>query len=273
MARSDGLQMTGRAPFDAASADASARANFALGGEPAGLPSWMPASTHAELVFFGARQTFDAVVAQLGSAPGGEQAQQTLTQLRALAALGLGIDLDRDLLPLFDREAAVAVQELGTTTLRGQVLTRPSNGAAAVDALKRITESLRGRGSEVTEQQVAGTSVTTLAVPQVGRVAWAAQDGVILLGLTPEDVAAALEAHASDATLGAAAGYRSTFEIAGGHGGNEIYLDSAGALPWLEGVVNLPSDARDILTHVGAAAIAIGAHGNELEIHATVTVH
>ena len=273
VARSDGLQMTGRAPFDAASADASARANFALGGEPAGLPSWMPASTHAELVFFGARQTFDAVVAQLGSTPGGEQAQQTLTQLRALAALGLGIDLDRDLLPLFDHEAAVAVQELGSTTLHGQVLVRPSDGAAGVDALKRITESLRGRGSEVTEQQVAGTSVTTLAVPQVGRVAWAAQDGVILLGLTPEDVAAALEAHASDATLGAAAGYRSTFEIAGGHGGNEIYLDSAGALPWLEGVVNLPSDARDILTHVGAAAIAIGAHENELEIHATVTVH
>ena len=71
----------------------------------------------------------------------------------------------------------MAVQELGTTTLRGQVLMRPSNGAAAVEALKRITESLRGRGSEVTEQQVAGTSVTTLAVPQVGRVAWAAQDG------------------------------------------------------------------------------------------------
>ena len=166
----------------------------------------------------------------------------------------------------------MAVQGLASTTLHGQVLVRPSNGAAGVEALKRITESLRGRGSEVTEQQVAGTSVTTLAVPQIGHVAWAAQDGVILLGLTADDVAAALEAHASGATLGAAAGYRSTFEIAGGRGGNEIYLDAAGVLPWLEGVVNLPSDARDILTHVGGAAIAVAAHENELEIHATVTV-
>jgi hypothetical protein len=273
VARSNGMQVTGRAPFDAASANASARANFALGSEPSGLPDWMPFSTHAELVFFGARQTFDAVVAQLGSAPGGEQAQQTLAQLRALAALGLGIDLDRDILPLFDRETAVAVQELGATVIRGQVLVRPSNSATGVDALKRITASLKGRGSEVTEQQVRGTTVTTIGVPQIGKVAWAAQDGVIVLGLTSVDVAAALEAHASGATLGSAAAYRSTFESAGGRGGNELYVDAAGVLPWLEGVVTLPSDARDILTHVGAAAIAIPTDESEIEIHATVTVH
>jgi len=273
VARSDGLQVTGRAPFDAASANASARANFALGSEPAGLPEWMPASTHAELVFFGARQTFDSVAAQLGSAPGGQQAQQTLDQLRALAALGLGIDLDRDLLPLFDRETAVAIQDLTPSVIRGQVLVRPSNGAAGVDALKRITDSLKGRGSEVTEQQLSGTTVTTIAVPQIGRVAWASQDGVIVLGLTPDDVGAALAAHASGATLSTAANYRSAFEVAGGRGGNEIYVDAAGALPWLEGMIDLPRDARDILTHVGAAAIAIATDQNQIEIHATVTVH
>lgn len=275
VARSDGLQVTGHAPFDAASANASARANFALGSEPAGLPDWMPASTHAELVFFGARQTFDAVVAQLGSAPGGDQAQQTLTQLRALAALGLGIDLDKDLLPLFDRETAVAIQELSGTSVRGQVLVRPSHGNAGVDALKRITQSLRGRGSDINEQQVSGTTVTSISVPQVGSVAWAAQDGVIVLGLTPGDVSAALQAHASGATLGSAGTYRSTFEAAGGRGGNEVYLDAAGVLPWVDslGVVNLPSDARDILTHVGAAAISIATDQNQIEIHATVTVH
>src|SRR4029077_6507706 len=134
-ARSDGLQVTGRAPCAAAGANASARANFALGSGPAALPDWMPASTHAELVFFGARQTFDAVVAQLGSAPGGQQAQQTITQLRALAAFGLGIDLDKDLLPLFDRETAVAIQGLTGTSVHGQVLVRPSDGNAGTDAL------------------------------------------------------------------------------------------------------------------------------------------
>jgi len=275
VARSDGLQVTGHAPFDTAAANPSARANFALGSEPAALPDWMPATTHAELVFFGARQTFDAVVAQLGSAPGGQQAQQTITQLRALAALGLGIDLDKDLLPLFDRETAVAIQQLRPTSVRGQVLVRPSDGNGGVAAMKRITESLRGRGSDVTEQQVSGTTVTTIAVPQVGTVAWAAQDGVIVLGLTAEDVSAALEAHASGATLGSAAAYRSTFDAAGGRGGNEVYVDAAGVLPWVDslGLVNLPSDARDILTHVGAAAISIATDQNQIEIHATVTVH
>jgi len=273
VARSDGLVVTGRAPFDATAADASARANFALGSEPAGLPDFMPASTHAEVVFFGARQTFDAVVARLGSVPGGDQAEQTLTQLRALAALGLGIDLDRDLLPLFDREAAAAIQEFGGSVVRGQVLVRPSSSAAGVEALVRITEALKGRGSEVSETQVAGSTVTTIGVPQVGRVAWASLDGVIVLGLSADDVGAALEAHASGTTLGAAAAYRSAFATAGGRGGNEIYLDGAGVLPWLEGMIQLPSDARDILTHVGAAAVAIATHENEIQIHATVTVH
>jgi Protein of unknown function (DUF3352) len=273
VARSDGLQVTGRAPFDASAASASARANFALGSEAAGLPDWMPATTHAELVFFGARQTFDAVIGQLGSAPGGQQAADTITQLRALAALGLGIDLDRDLLPLFDREAAVAVQELSTTSVHGQVLLRPSNSDDAVTALKRVTDSLKGRGSEVTQAQVAGTTVTTIGVPQIGRVAWAEQDGVIVLGLTPDDVGAALEAHASGTTLGSADAYRSTFDIAGGRGGNELYADAAGVLPWLNGVIDLPTDVQDILTHVGGAAIAVPTHDNEIEIHATVTVH
>ena len=275
VARSDGLQLTGNAPFDAASANASTRANFLLGSEPAALPDWMPASTHAELVFFGARQTFDAVVGQLGSLPGGTNAQQTLTQLRALAALGLGIDLDKDLLPLFDRETAVAIQDLSPTSFHGQVLLRPSDGSAAADALKRITESLRGRGSTVSEQQVAGLTVTSISVPQLGTVAWAAQDGVIVLGLTPQDVSAALQAHAAGATLGGAAAYRSTFEAAGGRGGNEVYLDAAGVLPWIDTLklVDLPSDARDILTHVGAAALSIATDQNQIEIHATVTVH
>jgi hypothetical protein len=141
--------------------------------------------------------------------------------------------------------------------------------------LKRITESLRGRGSEVTEQQVRGTTITTIAVPQVGNLAWAAQDGVIVLGLTAPDVSAAIEAHASGATLTSTTAYRSTFEAAGGRGGNEIYLDTAGVLPWVGslGLGNLPSDARDILSHVGAAAIAIATDQNQIEIHATVTVH
>ena len=93
--------------------------------------------------------------------------------------------------------------------------------------------------------------------------------------MTAEDVSAALEAHASGATLGSAAAYRSTFDAAGGRGGNEVYVDAAGVLPWVDslGLVNLPSDARDILTHVGAAAISIATDQNQIEIHATVTVH
>ncbi len=134
VAKGDGLQLVGSAPFDAALADAATRESYALASEPSSLPDWMPTDTEAELVFFGAQQAFSTVAAQLGSVPGGQDVAQALTQLRALAALGLGIDLDRDVLPLFDREAAVALTGLNGSTPRGVLLLRPSDSAAAADA-------------------------------------------------------------------------------------------------------------------------------------------
>ncbi|MGZ6300431.1 MAG: DUF3352 domain-containing protein [Candidatus Limnocylindria bacterium] len=270
---SDGLKLIGRAPVNPSAANASARANLALGSEPASLTDWMPEGTQAELVFFGATQTFDTIVAQLGSVPGGDQIASSLTQLRALATLGLGIDLDRDLLPLFDREAAIAVTGLDGALPSGQLLLRPNDPQAAANSLQRLADALKARGSEVSQVDVAGTEVTSVNVPQVGSVSFAVSDGVIVAGLTIADVRAALEAHASGKTLAASEGYTAAFDRAGGRGGNELYLVGAQLSALLGGFVDLPSDARDMLTHLGAFALAVPTHDNQIEIHATVTVH
>jgi hypothetical protein len=271
--RPDGIQLVGRAPINGSGVSASERANLALGSGQASLTGWMPENTQAELVFFGARQTFDTVVAQLGSAPGGEQIASSLTQLRALAALGLGIDLDRDLLPLFDREAAVAVTGLEGGTPHGQLLLRPSDSAAAADALVRIVTSLRGRGAAVTTVDAAGAEVTSLNVPGVGALSFSISDGVVIAGLTAHDVRAALEAHASGKTLAATSAYAEAFQRAGGRGGNELYIDGSRVATLIGGLVDVPDDARDMLTHLGAFALAVPTHDNQIEIHGTVTVH
>jgi hypothetical protein len=278
IAKPNGLQIIGSAPFDAGAASASTRESFALASEPSSLPDWMPADTQAELVFFGAQQAFDSITGQLGSLPGGAGAAQALTQLRALAALGLGIDLDRDLLPLFDREAAVAITGMSGTAPRGVLLLRPSDPGAAADALSRIADGLKARGSTVIQQQASGATITLVTIPQVGQVAYAVSEGVVLAGLSTDDVAAALAAHASGKTLGASAGYRAAFDIAGGRGGNELYLQGSRATDFVLGLLgqsadSLPSDLRDILGQIDAVAVSAPAQQNEIRIYATVTVH
>lgn len=274
VAEPTGLHLVGEAPFDAAAADASARANLALGSEPSSLPDWMPKETDAELVFFGAQQAFTALEAGLGSLPGGQSASQALAELRGIVALGLGIDLDHDILPLFDRETAVAVQGLSGSSPRGELLLRPSDPAAAADALQRIVTGLQARGATTSQAQVGGTTVTTVAVPQVGNVSWAMSDGVIVLALSEADVGAVLEAHASGSSLSQTPGYRSTFTLAGSRGGNELYVDLGSLLDTAGSAVlgDLSPDVRDILTHVGALGLSVPAHNDHVEFHAMVTV-
>jgi hypothetical protein len=274
VAEPTGLHLVGEAPFDAASADASAKANFALGSEPSSLPDWMPPDTEAELVFFGAEQAFSSIEAGLGSLPGGQDAAQALAQLRGLVALGLGIDLDRDILPLFNRETAVAVQGLSGSTPHGELLLRPSDPGGAADALARIAAGLQARGATPTQEQVGGTTITTVAVPQVGSVSWAVSDGVVVLGLSAADVRAALDAHASGDSLAQAPDYRSTFTLAGTRGGNELYVNLGGLLDAAGSATlgDLSPDVRDILTHIGALGLSFPAHDNRVEFHAMVTV-
>ncbi len=278
VATPDGLRLSGSAPFDQASAGASARTAFALGSAPSSLADWMPATTEAELVFFGAQQTFDSLTSELGSLPNGASVVQALTQLRALLTLGLNISLDKDLLPLFDREAAIGLQGLGTGTLRGQLLLRSSDPAAAANALSSMRAALQSRGASITTQTVSGATVTQVAIPGVGQLAYATRDGVIIVGLTPADVAAALSANASGETLGASSEYRAAFEVAGGRGGNELYVAGTRVADLVAAVLGepvdaLPSDLRDILSHVGALALSVPSGQSAIEIHATVTVH
>jgi ABC-type cobalt transport system substrate-binding protein len=272
VANENGVQLIGHAPVDPG-ANASARAALELAKEPGSLTSWMPPTTEAELVLFGAQQTFDGVVSQLGSVSGGQSAQQTIAQLRALAALGLGIDLDKDLLPLFDHEAAVGIEGIAGGTPHGELLLRPSDGTAATAALNRMVEALKSRGAQTTESQAGGTTVTAITIPQIGSLAYANKDGVIVLALTADDVSAAVQAHDSGQTLAASSVYQQAFALAGGRAGNELYANVAKLVDALGLSTSLPSDARDMLTHLDGFALAVPSHDNAIEIHATLTVH
>jgi hypothetical protein len=272
IAERDGLHLSGSAPFAMEEAEPSSRAGFAMGGEPSSLVEWMPDETLAEVVVFGLRQTLEDAEAAAAETPEGEEVVSTLDMLRGVAAFALGIDIDNDLLPLLDREAAVAVTDLSGELPRGQLLLRPEDPAAAAEALERLTDALSGVGGSSRAEEVDGNRVTIVAIPDAVELAWTVVDGIVILALDPDDVAAAIDAHRSGQSLGRSDAYRTAFEVAGTRGGNEAWADIAALVDLAGADADLPADVRDILDQLGALAITAPSRDDQIEFHAVLTV-
>ena len=272
VAEADGLRLSGTAPFDLAAAAPSARDRFALGTEPSSLVDWMPEDTLAEVVVFGLRQTLEDAEAAISATPEGEEAASLLDSVRAIAAFGLGIDLDADLLPLLDREVGVAISGLEGTLPSGQILLRPDDAAAAGDALTRIGERLGAVGATVTRDDVNGTEVTTVALPDIGEVAYTVVDGIVIIGFGADDVQAAMEAHADGSSLGGSEAYERTFDVAGTRAGTEVFVDVGAMFDLLGAGVALPDDGRDILSQIGTFGLTAPSRDDQIEFHAVLTV-
>jgi hypothetical protein len=270
----DGLRLEGSAPFDEGAASESARAAFALSTQPSGLVEWMPPGTQAELVIFGLTQSLHAAEAELGGEAGGDEIADALVQLRAIAALGLGINIDAHVLPLFDRETAVAITGLEGDMPDGLLLMHPSDIEAAAAGLDEMRDSLAQRGAEVDVDEVDGHTVTSVQVPELGTVIYAVDQDVVVLGLSAEDVAAALTAHATGDSLAATERYRRAWDLAGERGGNELWVDAAALVDVAGDDLGVTGEARDILLQAGALAMTAPARPDEArsDFHVVLTV-
>ena len=267
----NGLRLAGGAPFDADAAPEAVRQAFALASEPSRLADWMPADTQAEIAMFGLAQGLLTAEEQLGANPATPEVADLLNQVRAVAAIGLGINIDDDLLPLFDREAAIAVGGLADAAPSMQLLLRPQDAGAAQASLDRIRDALRGHGSTVREQDAAGVTITTVTVPDLGEVSYAVRDGVIIAALDPDHVAAALAAVADGSTLGASPRYRSAWEFAGVHGGSEFWVDVAAMVDAAGDELGVSGDVRAILHEIDALAMTAPARNEMSEFHLVLT--
>ncbi len=272
LAEPDGLRLDAVAPFDSGAASAEQRADFAAGSDASTLAEWLPAETQVSAAVFDVQRAAQAAEDALGNQPEAQGIIDTLNQLRALAAFGLGIDLDNDLLALFSSEAAVGVSDVLTDAPHGQLLLRPSDVTAATATLEHVRDAIGERGGQVSESQASGLTITTVAVPQVGTVSWAVSDGVIVAGLTADDVAATLSAHASGQTLAATARYGAAWELAGDRGGNEAFVDIGAIVDASDDALGTTGDGRDILLTVGALGLTAPARDANTEVHIVLTV-
>ena len=273
IAEPDGMRLSGSAPFEIEAAAESSASGFALGGEPSSLIDWMPDDTIAELVVFGLRQTLEDAEAAAGSVPEGEEVTSALDTIRALSSFGFGIDIDADLLPLLDREVGIAVSGIDAGLPHGQILLRPEDPVAAAAALARVVDRLVATGTATQRtEEGAGTEITVLSIPEVGEIAYALGDGIIIIGLGVEDVSAAFQAHEDGQTLAMNDRYVQTWEVAGERAGTEAFVDIDAVVELLGTGLDLPDDARDILAQIGSFGFTAPSHTDRIEFHAVLTV-
>ena len=176
------------------------------------------------------------------------------------------------MLPLLDREAAIAVQGVSGGQPSLQLLLRPSDADAAAAALDRIRDAVASRGATVSTTEASGATITQLDVPDAGSVAYTVSGGVVVLGLTPNAVAAAVTAHETGDSLATTQGYTHAWELTGTRGGTELYVDVGSLADLLAAAVNLSGDGRDILQQIGVLALTAPATDDTTEIHLVLTV-
>ena len=268
IAESEGLRLTGSLPFEGAG-DGPAI-------EPSVATDWIAADALAAAVIFDLPQTLEAAEGALSGSDQGEEALSLLDTIRALAAFGLGLDVDADLMPLLDREAGVAITGLADGVPRGHLILRPADPEAADAALDRILDRVAAIGAESRSETREGVEITVVTVPDLGEIAYAKADGIVIAGLSVDDVLAAVGGHeAEDGSLSNSPAYLGAFGLAGEQGGTQAFAN-LGALIELgvlaEAGVGLPNDARDILSQLGAFGISFLPRADFIEFHAAITV-
>jgi hypothetical protein len=273
VAEAQGLRLEGSAPFADEAADDASRSAFARAGQVSSVAEWMPADTQLAAVVYDLGDLLDTAESGAELIPGGADVFSSLNRLKFLAALGLGIDFDEDVLPLLAGECGLAVVDPLSGAPRGQLVLRPPDPAAGEAALDRLRTALAGSGAAVTEQPVGNVVVVSVQVPQVGELHWAVvpDAGVVIVGLTHDDVAAALST-ASGASLADNPRYPEAWRLAGARGGNELFVDIGALADASPDALGMTGDARDILLSISALGVTLPARDDMSQLRAALTV-
>ena len=97
-------------------------------------------------------------------------------------------------------------------------------------------------------------------------------DGVIVAGLTPEDVAAPWRHTPAGRPWRRASATAPYADLAGDRAGNEAFVDIGAIVDASDDALGTTGDARDILLTVGALGLTAPARDGNTEVHIVLTV-
>jgi Protein of unknown function (DUF3352) len=269
LAEPGGLVLRGRADTSADALAASAAPSI---DAAATLPEWMPADSQVAVSAFDAGELLLSAESLLSEVPAAEGLAGTIESARILFAFGLGLDLDEVILELMGGEGGLALGGLDTDAPSGQLLLRPEDPDAAAALLEDVAERLESSGADVEREERDGIELVTIGLADLGSLAYAVADDIIIIALGSEGVEAAVSAHETGESLAASDDYAASWALAGTRSGNEVIVEPSVLLALLGLGGELPSDARDILAELGAVAITLPDRGDHLEFHAVLTV-
>jgi hypothetical protein len=262
VAEEDRLRLAGSAAIERATAPTT---------DESTLATWMPADTELAVTLLGAGPILEQLEEAAAQTDQGREVTDLLDAARGVAPLLIGIDVDDDVLPILEGPVAVAAADLAGGTPSIQVLVQPPDPDAAASTLERLIDGLEGFGATVGTSSRGRAEVVTVTMPDVPSVSYAIVDDVLIAGLNPDGVDAAVRAHDGGQTLADDAAYRRTVGLTDGGAGHEIFVDVQAILD-LAGVDELSADARDILHEIGAFGLTAEPRDGRVDVRAVLTV-
>ena len=251
-ARSDGLAGDLELKIDSSKLNAASRAALTASSGRNRLLSWVPARAYGLFAATGLKQSLQTGADQaLASSP---DAKQTFDQMGLTGTNGALAHLTGDM--------ALEVSPGSAAAPGGTLLVGTDSAGSLQNFLDKLGTTLVDSGSvadlKVQTQAYKGTTITSLTAPSLTDQGYAPAytvtgAGVAIIGSSPEQVQAAIDANQAGPALPSAAKYKTAVGRADQDAGTVLYVDISEAARTVRGALSgdqLSSYDRDVAPNV-----------------------
>ncbi len=236
-AKSDGLAGDLEIRIDSSKLNDANRAALAVSSGPNRLLSWVPARAYGLFAVTGLKTALQSTVDQaLASSP---DAKQSFDQLGLTGPDGALAHLTGDL--------AIEVSPGSSAAPGGALLLGTDSAGSMQNFLDKLGSALVGSESvpdlKVQTQSYKGTTITALTAPSLTDQGFAPAyavtgAGVVIIGSSPEQVQAAMDANQGGPALPSAAKYKTAIGRVDQNPGTVLYLDISEAARTVRGTLS-----------------------------------
>ena len=247
VAQSNGVSVTGVEDFDPSKLSAAERTQLAQPGDINGSLAFMPESTYAAGMLTGLRQTLQSFIDGMGSGFGvdiGSVLQQ------------IGLTGPKGILTHLSGDAGLDLTPSATGIPGGAIVIGTDSNSGAQQFADSFVQTVCSGdcGSSITTEHDGDATISTLALPFVGtdglQPSWSVYHGWIIIGSSPAQVKAALDANRGGNTLAGNPDYTAVMSQVGGSNNNSsLFIDIQPMLNAIRGALS-PTDQSHFDTDI-----------------------